>query len=259
MSNKAGKKGDFLKSVFLGSPAGMPITSNHLTVNGVSRQLAYSYTLSGWLKPLGRGYFMRSGDTLTETGAVAALVSNGINVHFSGKTALALQGYSHYLPLGQGPVYLSGRGVRKLPDWFEEKFKVNLSSGQLFNESAQIEQRLCVKRLTPDTLGSPYVSEPERALLEMLDNITSHQSVAEARQVMEGMFSLNPHKIEKLLVSCVKVKVKRLFWALAEKAGLPVISVVNMAEIDFGADAPYVVHGKNVKDTIMLRNPLTCK
>jgi hypothetical protein len=243
-----------IRKALLTFPQGMPLTTPILAQWEVSRQLAYWYTKNGWFEQLGYGYFLRVGDTLTETGAVTALESNGVLVHLAGKSALMMRGYSHYLPLRKGRVYLYGRRVRKLPEWFLSRFTVKLTSTMLFNENEQLDQRLFVRRLETNELYSPYVSDPERAVLEMLDNVPLEQSVEEAKQLMEGMYSLNAGKLQILLQACTKVKVKRLFWLFSEELGLPALNEIDSSIIDFGSESPYTIQGEK---SLVLKNPLT--
>lgn len=240
------------KALFL-LPHGMPVTARHMAQWDISRQLAHKYTKSGWLVALGGGYFLRAGDTLTMTGAVAALEANRVSVHLAGKSALALRGYEHYVALGKGSVYLYGRGSTRLPSWFVSQFNVQLSTRRLFKGDDQAQQLFFVRKLEPDQESSPLVSDPERAVLEMLDDVPLKQSVEEAKQVMEAMFSLDAGKLQLLLQACAKVKVKRLFWLLAQELGLPVLNQIDPSSIDFGADAPYTIPGEK---SMTLKNPM---
>ncbi len=65
------------------------------------------------------------------------------------------------------------------------------------------------------------VSEPERALLEMLGEVGLQQSVEEARHIMEGVRSLRPEVLRRLLQGCVRVKVVRLCTQWAQELDLP--------------------------------------
>src|SRR6266513_2898577 len=95
-----------LKKTLFALPKGMPVTSSLLEQWGISRQLAHRYVQSGWLEPLGYGYFLRPGETPTQTGAVAALEAQGVPVHIGGKTSLSLQGVVHYLAMGKEKLFL---------------------------------------------------------------------------------------------------------------------------------------------------------
>ncbi|PNU21668.1 hypothetical protein C2E25_00095 [Geothermobacter hydrogeniphilus] len=251
MSTDGLHSGEILKRALFDLPSGMPVTTRYLKEVGISRQLAHRYVQSGWLQQLGYGYFLRPGDHLTEKGVAAALQANGVKVHIGGKSALALKGFSHFLRLGGETLYLFGRGTRTLPKWLLAQFKVNLSNAALFNEWQDLEGRLGVSRLDHDP-EAPFASEPERAALELLDLIPKRQTLEEAGFILEGLQALRSGKMTDLLKACRKVKVKRLFWHVAEELDLPVLRKVNPAEIDFGSKSAYILQGEN---NLVLRNP----
>jgi len=242
--------GEFTEKMLL-YPPGMPISTWHLKKFGISRQLAYRYVQHGWLKQLGYGYYLRPGDKLTETGSVASLQANDVAVHIGGKSALTLKGFTHYLSMSESTLTLYGRGVRNLPKWFQQQFKVVLSNSLLFDEPEKPAEQYCVSRLA-QTADAPLVSEPERAVLEMLDLVPKQQTFEEARQIMEGLQSLRTKKMQELLTHCKKIKAKRLFWQVAEELHLPVLAKVDAAQIDFGSKSAYILQGEK---TLVLRNP----
>lgn len=251
MSNKALHSSILLKGALFSLPTGMPVGSSHLRKFGVSRQLAHHYVQAGWLKQLGRGYYLRVGDKLTAAGVVASLQANGVKVHIGGKSALALKGFTHYLNLGEATLTLYGAGTRSLPEWFQQQFKVILSNSALFDEQRDLAGKVGLSRFNHEA-DAPFVSEPERAVLEMLDLVPGKQTLEEARQVMEGLQSLRAKKMEELLRLCNKIKVKRLFWKVANELQLPVLNKIDAAAIDFGAKADYILPGEK---TLVLRNP----
>ena len=242
---------EILKKALFSLPPGMPISTWHLKEFGISRQLAYRYVQHGWLKQLGYGYYLRPGDKLTETGSVASLQANDVAVHIGGKSALSLKGFTHYLSMSEATLTLYGRGVRNLPKWFQQQFKVVLSNSLLFDEPEKPAEQYCVSRLA-QTAEAPLVSEPERAVLEMLDLVPKQQTFEEARQIMEGLQSLRTKKMQELLTHCKKIKTKRLFWQVAEELHLPVLAKVDAAQIDFGSKSAYILQGEK---TLVLRNP----
>jgi len=73
----------------------------------------------------------------------------------------------------------------------------------------------------PESPNGPLVSEPERALLEMLSEVGLQQSLEEARHIMEGARLLRPEVLRRLLQGCVRVKVVRLCTQLAQELTLP--------------------------------------
>jgi hypothetical protein len=251
MSSKTLHSSSILKSALFSLPTGMPVGSSDLRKLGVSRQLAHHYVQAGWLKQLGRGYYLRAGDKLTETGVVASLQANGVKVHIGGKSALALKGFTHYLNFGEGTLTLYGAGTRSLPEWFQQQFKIILSNSALFDEQKDLPEKVGLSRFNLEA-DAAFVSEPERAVLEMLDLVPGKQTLEEARQVMEGLQSLRSKKMEELLRLCKKIKVKRLFWKVADELQLPVLNKIDAAAIDFGAKADYILRGEK---TLVLRNP----
>ncbi len=251
MSNNTLHTSTTLKDALFSLPQGMPVGSSHLREFGVSRQLAHHYVLSGWLKHLGSGYYLRLGDSLTNTGTVAALQSNGVKVHIGGKSALTLKGFTHYLSMGGETLTLYGVGVRKLPEWLQEQFKVSLSNSSLLDEPEEFAEKFGLSRLNNE-VHAPFVSEPERAVLELLDLVPQKQTLEEARQIMDGLQSLRSKKLEEMMSHCKKIKVKRLFWLMADELQLPAIKKLDRAAIDFGAKADYILQGEKI---LVLRNP----
>lgn len=251
MSSKALHSSEILKKALFDLPGGMPVSMEHLKEFGISRQLTHYYVQSGWFEKLGSGYYLRAGDKLTEMGAVASLQESGIKVHIGGKSALALKGFVHYVSMGGETLSLYGQGIRQLPAWFEELFKVVLSKSTLFDEQNVLAKRLGVSRLD-NAARAPYVSEPERAVLELLDLIPKNQTLDEAKQIMEVLQSLRAKKMQDLLMVCNKIKVKRLFWMLGDELSLPVMKKLNCSEIDFGSKSAYILHGEK---NVALRNP----
>jgi hypothetical protein len=242
-----------LKNTLFALPAGMPITTRQLEQLGISRQLVHRYVSSGWLEQLGYGYYLRHGDILTQTGAVTALEFQGVAVHIGGKAALSLHGVAHYLALGKEKLFLYGTSKNSLPAWFIRQFPTEVRGGRLFNEASELANRLHVKRLDKNDVHSPYVAEPERALLEMLDDVPQKQGIDEAKKIMEPMFTLRFDALQILLEACTKIKVKRLFFHLAEELSLPVLKQLNNSKIDFGALSFYILSKKG--NSLVLKHP----
>jgi hypothetical protein len=234
-------------------PRGIPVTSGLLEEWGISRQLAHRYVQSGWLEPLGYGYFLRTGDTLTQTGAVVGLEMQGVALHIGGKSALSLRGVGHYLAMGKGKLFLYGTTRSALPAWFARQFSCEVRRGRLFREEADLEKRIYVRRLEENESFSPFVSEPERALLEMLDDVPGKQSLDEAGKIMEPLYTLRSEVVQVLLEACLKIKVKRLFFSLAEELRLPVLERLDLSHVDFGAPSVYVHSRKG--GSLVLKHP----
>jgi Transcriptional regulator, AbiEi antitoxin, Type IV TA system/Transcriptional regulator, AbiEi antitoxin N-terminal domain len=253
MSTNSLHSSKYLKSALFSLPKGMPITTSQMESLGISRQLVHRYVQNGWLESLGYGYFLRAGDELTRNGAVAALESQGLDVHIGGKSALSQRGVAHYLALGKDKLTLFGVTRKKVPEWFTSRFPCEIHMSRLFGEEDSLEERLLVRRIDEVDPHSPFVSEPERALLEMLDDVPQKQSLDEARKIMEPLFTLRSDLLQELLEACTRIKVKRLFFSLAEELNLPVLQQLNVSKMHFGSDSVYIHTLKG--NSLILQNP----
>jgi|TARA_B110001469_G_scaffold4239_1_gene4506 hypothetical protein len=67
----------------------------------------------------------------------------------------------------------------------------------------------------PESPNGPLVSEPERALLEMLSEVGLSQELNEARAIMEGMRQIPVKRLLQWIQCCKMVKAVRLcaFWS----------------------------------------------
>ncbi|MEO6992305.1 MAG: type IV toxin-antitoxin system AbiEi family antitoxin domain-containing protein [Lacunisphaera sp.] len=197
-------------------PRGRPVDVRALRALGASSSLASHYVRSGWLVRLGRGVFMFPGDQLEEAAAVKFLGSQLPSLHVGGKTALAWRGVRHNV----GPrerLVLWGNAPWVLPAWFTERFPSRYVSRGLFSESLPADFGL---QPLPETPGGPAVSVPERALLELLDDVGVNQGLEEARNIMEGVRSVRLDVLGTLLEHCPRVKAVRLCLNLADELNL---------------------------------------
>ena len=198
-------------------PRGAPLGSPELKDIGVSAPLAYQYVKRGWLNKLGRGVFTLPADELQRDATLKFLASRMPGLHVGGKTALAWRGTRHNIPARE-QLSLWGAEPGKLPPWFLSKFPSRYVSKKLFHK--KLPGAFGLGPL-PEAPNGPLVSEPERALLEMLSEVGLQQSVEEARHIMEGARSLRPEVLRKLLQECLRVKVVRLCTQWAQELDLP--------------------------------------
>jgi hypothetical protein len=198
-------------------PRGAPLDSPELKTIGVSAPLAYQYVKRGWLNKLGRGVFTLPADDLQRDATLKFLARRMPGLHVGGKTALAWRGVRHNIS-SKERLSVWGLEPRKLPSWFTSKFSSRYVSKKLFHKELPAAFGLSP---LPESPNGPLVSEPERALLEMLSEVGLQQSIEEARHIMEGARSLRPEVLRRLLRECVRVKVVRLCSQWAEELQLP--------------------------------------
>ena len=207
-----------IKNLQVSLPRGKPFDLATLERIGVSAQLAAHYAASGWLDRLGQGIYAFTGDTLTAHGAVKLLQARVAGLHIGGKSALSLQGVRHNLAR-QETLVLWGDKRFILPPWFTSRFPSRYVATQLF--SMQDAQQLAQTLTTPPGMSDGLnVSVPERAVLELLHDVGTHQGLEEARNIFDGMRNLRTGVVGELLQSCTSVKTVRLFLTWARETNL---------------------------------------
>jgi hypothetical protein len=210
----------------------------------------------GWLERMGSRVYRRPGQVANSPLRWDVVVLSLQQImhkalHVGGRTAVELSGYAHYLEAGESPtVYLYGQAA---PSWLAKlplKTHFELRSDRLFATTGTgIEMRrfdlrsgeTSVETKNSEARGpwewSLTMSVPERAILEMMDELPQHESFHQVDVVMEGMTSLRPRLLGKLLQECRSVKVKRLFLWYAERHGHAWLKHLDQSSIDLG-------HGK---------------
>jgi len=211
------KRTSLLKKLQTELPRGAPFNTRALRGIGVSAALAWRYVHSGWLQSLGRGLYMFPNDQLDRDACLKFLSSTVPGLHVGGKTALAWRGVRHNVAFRE-TLTLLGDVSTRLPDWFTSHFPSSYAARHLFSHDVPKDFGL---QTLPQTPQGPVVSERERALLEMLSGVGLTQEVEEARNTMEGLYTLRPEVLETLLKACVSVKVVRLCVQWSDELGLP--------------------------------------
>ena len=224
-------------------PSGAVAVLPWLEKQGVYQQLVHKYETTSWVRRVGRGAYAKAGDKVEWTGGLYAIQEQmGLPIHAGGKTALQMQGYAHFLPMGKGAtVSLFGLPDVKLPTWFKQYhwgIKVRYTTTNLFaGESDQ--------GLTKKDMGFYVVtvSTPERAMMEVLYRVPDEESYEEAKLLMEGLTTLRPRVVQALLEHCVSVKVKRLFMVIAESCRHAWVKKLEVSKVDFGKGKRMLVRG----------------
>ena len=230
-----------IKSLLESWPSGYIATSVWLKKMGISRQLTQRYQQSGWIEALGAGAYKRPKEVTEWYGGVASLQSQlSLDIHVGGPTAFSVRGASHYVRFGKESIFLFSPLKEKLPKWFAEfdwehpihHVKTSILSNDL-GVGAYQHNGIKIK-----------VSVLERAILECLHISPKVFDLLECYQMLEGQLTLRPDMMQKLLIACSSVRVKRLFLYMADKANLPVMQYLDIKKIDLGTgDRSIVKHG----------------
>lgn len=225
-----------LKTLYTHLKPGTPLTSEDLQGLGISPDLAVHYVRSGWLTRLMRGVFSRPNDTLALHPSLRLLERRLKGLHVGGKSALDWYGVRHYVPQ-QPKLHLFGWEAGHLPEWFTERFPAEYHRKRLFEE-----QPGAMRHVTPfeKCEGSPQVSVPERALLEMLSEVGGRQPLPEARELVESAYNLRATVLNELLQHCTSVKTVRLCLELGRAASLPWVRKLDPKLLPTGSSRAWV-------------------
>lgn len=255
-------------------PEGLLVDAAWLEREGYSRALRSQYVSAGWLEQPTRGVFRRSRGSIGWEQVVISLQTLlGQPVSVGGRTALELQGYAHYLSHAQNAIHLHSDG--KLPSWLhklplEQRFvthnrlrlfpRVNLPPAGVALDTARseageyLEQGLRI--LSWGQWNWPLVvSTPERACLELLDELPHRETFHMADVMMEGLANLSPRRMQTLLESVRSVKVKRLFFFFAQRHGHKWLGRIENDKIDLGEGKRVLVSGGKLDTAFLITVP----
>lgn len=271
-------------------PEGLVVDAAWLEAHGYSRALRSKYAARGWLAPVARGAYRRPPAQLPAPGeddslrwqhvVISLQTLLGRSLIVGGRTALELQGFAHYLS-ASGPREIHLYGDKPPPAWtgklkLETKFVFH-NAGTLFRNGPiklgkgaldanmpngkQADEEMLQSGLVRQTWGHwdwPLVlSAPERAILELLDELPQRETFHQADMLMEGLRNLSPRRLHKLLVDCRSVKVKRLFLWFAERHNHAWLNQLDRKDIDLGRGKRMLVRGGKLDPKFNITVPET--
>jgi hypothetical protein len=256
-------------------PEGLVVDAAWLQKRGFSSALRSKYAARGWLEQVARGVYRRPAAALliNKNKEDTALRWQNVVVSLQtilecpaivgGRTALELQGFAHYLSVaGAREVHLYGD--ERLPTWVG---KLTLDTNFVFHNAKKLFKNKPLagslgwhgsKPPTPSTesLRSDLVhqswgqwnwpltmSSPERAVLELLDEVPERETFHQADMLVEGLRNLSPRKLQTLLIDCRSVKVKRLFLWFAERHNHAWLQKLERKPIYLGSGKRMLVRG----------------
>lgn len=220
--------------------SGTPVTSEDLANLGVSADLAVHYVRAGWLTRLARGVFARPDTPLELHPSLRLLERRLTGLHVGGKSALDWHGVRHNVSQ-QPKLQLYGWVSTPLPAWFAVRFPSNYYRQRLFDEKPDALLRVSRFQHAPD---GPLVSDPERAVLELLSDVGVRQPFEEARDLVEGTPSLRAAVLQELLARCKRVKTVRLCLKLGRELNLPWVAKLDPKHLPTGSDQRWVGRSK---------------
>ncbi len=262
-------------------PEGLLVDGAWLERKGYASNLRAYYVKHGWLQQPTRGVYRRKRGRLSWQQVVISLqtILDYSPLIVGGMTALDLHGYTHYLsesPGGEVHLY----GPKPPPSWVE---KLRLPEAFVFHNSRRLFRNdpitfglgslaWNVDRNTGRDLSRfqggdvtalawgqwdwPLtLSAPERALLELLDELPARESFHQADKIVEGLSTLSPRRLQKLLTDCTSIKVKRLFFFFADRHQHAWLKRLDKTAIDLGSGKRMLVKGGKLDPTYQITVP----
>ncbi|MBO9462465.1 type IV toxin-antitoxin system AbiEi family antitoxin domain-containing protein [Labrenzia sp. R5_0] len=258
-------------------PEGLVVDAAWLEERGIASNLRAYYVKSGWLEQPVRSVYRRPRGTLSWQQVIISLQTVLLRMPLivGGRTALELQGFAHYLSHEIKTVHLYG--PEKPPAWLK---KLNLPQRFIYHNSATLFRKdpitfglgslaLNMAHGTESDLRQAGLAQvewgqwdwhitlslPERAYLEMLDELPKHESFHQADMIMQSAANFSPRRLQKLLADCDSVKAKRLFFFFADRHQHAWLKRLDKAAIDLGKGKRMLVQGGRLDPVYLITVP----
>jgi hypothetical protein len=259
------RKGGKLNQLERLLPEGLLVDAAWLERQGYSRALRHQYVSSGWLVQPVRGVYHRH-RTISSWEQIVISLQTLLQypVSVGGRSALELQGYAHYLPTSPDVRTIHLYIDKKLPGWLT-KFSANAefishNRSRFLSPVKQDQEALALDNTRTDTeatllpgglLIMPWgqwkwplvISSPERAILELMDELPRNESFHQVDMIMEGLVNLRPRRLQALLEDAKSVKVKRLFFFFADRHRHKWLKHLDRKQISLGSGKRVIFQG----------------
>lgn len=243
-------------------PEGLVVDSTWLNEHGYYNSLRAKYVAAGWLEQPARRVYRRPRGTLDWPLVVLSLQTLlDYPLVVGGRTALELHGFGHYLSREVREVHLYG--AVKPPTWLKD-LQLGVvfhhhNPAKLFAHAAWFDLRGKEPSSPndPRAWGQAGVTEtpighwkwplllatPERALLELLDELPDRETFEQVDKLVEGLANLSPRRLQLLLDDCRSIKVKRLFFFFADRHNHAWLKRLDRSAIDLGSGNRVLARG----------------
>ncbi len=249
-------------------PEGLLVDIKWLQNKGFSRQLIAKYVKSNWLKSPIRGLYRRNSTLIAQDSWESIVLSLQmlleLPITVGGRSALDAQGFAHYLSLSNTKeIHLYSN--YKMPNWLNS-VSANATfiqhSGKLFKtDASKSDTEESLKRASflnynwANSINSLRLSTPERAILELIDELPMKESFHQVDAVMESLSNLRPNALNILLRDCNSVKTKRLFLWFAKRHNHSWYHLLDRESFDLGAGKRALVAGGRFDQEFMITVP----
>ena len=214
--------------------------------------------MSYWLEKLSNKAYKKVNDKLSWYGLLYTLQTiHQLNIHLSGRTAIAISGKSHYLYFGNYKnISVSiGKNV-KIPAWFTyadfipEKFDIQ--------KSVLLKDENIHKYLMSTELGGLQIgySCNELAILDVLNTCKTEHDYEEASQLMESFPYLRSTIVQELLEQSNSIIATRLYLHLAKVHNHGWYKKLDLLKFNLGVGKRRVGEGKFYDKDLQLYAPI---
>lgn len=237
-------------------PVGLLATRQWLLDQDVSRHTLDNALKSGKLVAVSRGVVARPEVRVTWHGLAASLnrMLPG-PVYVGGVTALGQAGLGHYLRSSER---VDLYGSVPAPNWL---FKCNLDMEVKWHSNRRLwtkktfDMAKSLRTVESDGGWSYLVATPEQAFMEVLADVPDKLSFEYADQLMQGLTSLSPKRLDVLLRECRHIKVKRLFFFFADRHEYTWLKRLNRDAYDLGHGKRMVAKGGRLENKYLITVP----
>lgn len=231
------EKGNKLNQLLQNLRSGGLFFSTWLKENGYSDQLMQQYRKSGWFTSLSKGVMYRTGDKLSAFATLSDLNAQlNKNYYVGAHSALELFGFNHYVPMGKSVLMIGHSKEDKVPDWmtkadfgYEMKF---------FSTKTFLKPQLTTFNKNDCTI---LTSVPEQAFLECLLLAPNQYAYLDLFYIMEQLTTLRSEVVQHVLENTENIKIKRLFFYMAQKAGHAWFDKLDKSKINLGTGKQQLV------------------
>lgn len=241
-------------------PVGMVASRKWLQENGCAVRSIDNWLVSGRLKALYPGVYIRPETKLTWQGFVISLPRLiSARVHVGGVSAISELGLSHYLALSkQQTVHLYSPSY--CPNWLRLVMAMvpNVSfewhsTKRLWAES--MDDSLFKDWVWREELPSMRLASVEVAILEVMELIPNQFEFTAADELMQSLSTLSPRRCQLALQHCSSVKAKRLFFWFSDRQSHAWKSELDSNRVGLGAGKRVIQKNGKLNKTYQITVP----
>ncbi len=192
------------------------------------------------LATVARGVYRRPGPPLKWQSVVFSLEQMGFLLHVGGETALAQQGYSHFLTF-HGSEVIHVFSNQRLPHWLVDwhsrqpqpetafRFEMHVNGWK-----TELADRYFIRQHFGIWDWPLSISRPELAILEMLNDLRTTADFERIDRYFAALTTLDPERLQRLLSLRANFRIARIFGWFAERHSHAWFSAMDWTRIGLG-------------------------